>query len=81
MAAPVKATTRMPDLTGLPVDRARKLIAHLGLEEGEVRFVHEKAPRNIVLRQDPTQGSPLQPFEEVSLWIARERNDRDTRSR
>jgi phage tail-like protein len=71
MTPAVEKNETLPDFTGLPLERALKLVRHLELEPGAVRFTESKAPQDTVVRQDPAAGSPMERHEEVHLWISR----------
>jgi serine/threonine-protein kinase len=52
--------TRIPNLAGLDLDRARSMLHQIGVEvEGVEREASELLPQNVVVRSDPPAGTPV----------------------
>ena len=60
----------VPDLVGLPVDRAFVQLETAGLKGTTTRVASNRRP-DIVLRQDPTAGTPAQKGSTVALTISK----------
>jgi serine/threonine-protein kinase len=63
---------KMPEIAGLPLDKAVLTIEKANLTVGEIRSYFDKhKPRNIVIRQEPLAGYRIRENSPVSLVINR----------
>lgn len=64
-------STTMPDLVGLPIAIARKIVENANLIIGDILFEETPSPRGVVTRQRPRGGSPVSPEQPVILFVSR----------
>lgn len=63
---------RVPEVTGMPVARARVLLGQGRLRIGVIAFVHSRgAEENLIVSQDPPAGSPVERDGRVDLLVSR----------
>lgn len=72
LAAEQRALIRMPEVTGMPLRKAKLLIENAGLELDAILFAESYEERNIVLAQKPSRGQMIYKGEKVSLTVSRE---------
>lgn len=62
---------RVPEVTRLPLKKARLIVEHAGLAVEAVLFRESYEDRNTVLEQEPTRGQMVYEGSGVTLWVAR----------
>ncbi|WP_129839343.1 Stk1 family PASTA domain-containing Ser/Thr kinase [Streptomyces sp. RFCAC02] len=66
--------TAVPDLVGVPLDEARRLLDEAGLTEGEVDWeFSSEVERNAVIAADPEPGTERRPDSPVDLVVSKGR--------
>ena len=69
-AANVGTLFKMPNLMGMNVEEAKKVIADSGLVLGGVETVDTSAKKDIIVEQSPKDGSPVQKGDSVMLTVS-----------
>lgn len=72
LAAEQRALIRMPEVTGMPLRKAKLLVENAGLELDAILFAESYEERNTVLAQRPARGQMIYVGEKVSLTVSRE---------
>src|SRR5438876_4740095 len=67
-----RALVRMPEVVGLPLRKAKLLVANAGLGVDAVVFMESYDERDTVLTQKPARGQMIYAGEKVTLGISRE---------
>jgi phage tail-like protein len=66
-----RKVVRVPDVTGLPVNKARIVVEDAGLVIDSVLFRESYEARDTVLEQKPARGQMVYENSTVTLWVAR----------
>ena len=67
-----RALVRMPEVTGLPLRKARLLVENAGLVVDDIRFSESYETRDTVLAQKPARGQMVYAGDKVMLTVSRE---------
>src|SRR4051812_15999332 len=67
-----RALIKMPELTGLPLRKAKLLVENAGLKVDAILFQESYEERNTVLAQKPARGQMIYVGEKVTLSVSRE---------
>src|ERR1700761_6777027 len=67
-----RALVRMPEITGLPLRKARLLVENAGLVVDDIRFAESYETRDTVLQQKPARGQMVYSGDKVMLTVSRE---------
>ncbi len=66
-----RSLTKMPDLAGVSLEKAKLMIRNAGLQLDAVLFREAYEARNTVLEQKPLRGQMVYIGDKVSLWVSR----------
>lgn len=68
---PAATTVTTPDLGGLTVTEATRILAEEGLKEGEVHEEpNDEAAEGTIFKQNPSAGSEAEKGDEVDIWVS-----------
>jgi phage tail-like protein len=67
-----RALVRMPEVTGLPLKKARLLVENAGLVVENIAFQESYETRDTVLQQKPQRGQMVYSGDKVTLTVSRE---------
>jgi phage tail-like protein len=66
-----RKVVRVPDVSGLPINKARIIVENAGLVIDAVLFRESYEARDTVLEQKPARGQMVYESSTVTLWVAR----------
>lgn len=66
-----RRVVRVPEITGLPLAKARVIVEDAGLEIESVLFQESYEDKDTVLEQKPTRGQMVYEGSQVTLWVSR----------
>jgi phage tail-like protein len=72
MISQQRALVRMPDVVGMPYDKARRILENAGLTIDGVVYQESYEERDTVLTQKPARGQMVYTGEKVMLGVSRE---------